>query len=67
MEKIEKRGRPLTFLQPERKRLAKLIRKHGIAGTRRKVKVSISSSTLLQIAREFEINLPKGRRPNRAA
>jgi hypothetical protein len=54
-------------LPPERKRLARLIRKHGIAGARLKAKVSISSGTLLRIAREFEINLPKGRRPKQAA
>jgi hypothetical protein len=47
--------------------LAKLIRKNGIAGAKRKAKLSVGSHTLIRIAREFEIELPKGRRPKSAA
>jgi hypothetical protein len=56
------RGRPPTFLLPERQRLARLIREWGIAGAHRRANVSVSKSTLLKIARENDINLPKGRR-----
>ena len=61
------RGRPPTYLLPQRRRLASLIRKWGIAGAQRRTDLVISKATLLKIAREYEIELPKGRRPKAAA
>jgi hypothetical protein len=67
MKEKRRRGRAPTFLPADRKYLAKLIRKNGIAGAQRKAKMSISSGTLIKIAREFGIVLPKGRRLKSAA
>jgi hypothetical protein len=67
MEKKRRRGRPPTFLPADRRYLAKLIRKNGIAETKRKAKLQVSSHTLLKIAREFDIVLAKGRRRRTAA
>jgi hypothetical protein len=67
MEKKRRRGRPPTFLPADRKYLAKLIQKNGIAGAQRKAKMRVGSCTLIKIAREFEIVLHKGRRPKSAA
>ena len=67
MEKKRRRGRPPTFLPADRRYLAKLIRKNGIAGAQRNAKMSVSDCTLIKIAREFEIILPKGRRRKSAA
>lgn len=61
------RGRPPTFLTNDREYLASLIREHGIAETQRRVAFPISVGTLIKIAREFGIVLPKGRRPKPAA
>lgn len=66
MEKKPRRGRPPTFLPADRKYLAKLIQKNGIAGARRKAKLCVGSGTLIKIAREFGIVLPKGRRRSAA-
>lgn len=57
------RGRPVTFRGTLRKQLAAMIQQHG--GRRAKVlaPVPISVNTLLRIAKEFGIVLPKGRRP----
>ena len=60
-------GRPPTFLPADREYLADLIRENGIAGTQRKAKMPISNGTLIKIAREFGIVLPKGKRPKSAA
>jgi hypothetical protein len=67
MKKKRRRGRPPTFLPADRRYLAKLIRKNGIAGAKRRAKFSVGSHTLIKIASEFEIVLPKGRRPKSAA
>jgi hypothetical protein len=67
MEKKRRRGRPPTFLPADRKYLAKLIRQNGIAGAQRKARLHIGSGTLIKIAREYGIVLPKGRRPKSAA
>lgn len=67
MKKRRRRGRPPTFLPADRKYLAKLIRKHGIAGAQRQAPFSICDGTLIKIARDFQIVLPKGRRPKLAA
>ena len=66
MEGKKRRGRPPTFLAADRKYLAKLIRKNGIDGARRIAKMSVSSHTLIKIAREFNIELSKGRRKSAA-
>lgn len=67
MAKQRGRGRPPKFLSADRKYLAKLIRKHGIAGAQREAPFSICDGTLIKIARDFRIALPKGRRPRAAA
>lgn len=58
----KKRGRPFTFSDAERQKLAELIRQHGARGAQRVSWTPISLSTLLEVAREFEIELKKGRR-----
>jgi hypothetical protein len=67
MAKKRRRGRPPTYLPSDRRYLAKLIRKYGIAGAQRQAPFSICDSTLIKIARDFGIVLPKGRRPRTAA
>lgn len=67
MDEKPRRGRPPTFLPADRRYLAKLIRKNGIAGAQRNAKMSVGSGTLIKIAREFGIVLPKGRRRKSAA
>jgi hypothetical protein len=62
-----KRGRPVTFLRDDREYLADLIREHGIRGARRAATIPVSQNTMLKIAREFGIRLPKGKRPRKAA
>ena len=61
------RGRPLTFQYDDRRRLAELMRIHGARPTMELSQVTISLQTLIKIAREFDIELKKGRRPKRAA
>lgn len=65
MKPKQKRGRPITYGREERVRLADLIRQFGARGAREKVGNSVSVETLLKIAREFRIELKKGRRPSR--
>ena len=62
-----RRGRPATFSSDERRRLAELIRVHGARPAMEMCAVPISLQTVLKIAREFNIELKKGRRPKRAA
>lgn len=66
MKRNSRRGRPYTFLPADRKYLAELIREHGIAGAQRQTGVPICDHTLGKIAREFGIELPRGRRPKAA-
>jgi transposase len=58
----KKRGRPFTFSEAERQKLAELIRQHGARGAQRVSWTPISLSTLLEIAHEFGIKLKQGRR-----
>jgi len=58
-----RRGRPPTFTPEIRRHLAGLIAKHGASRTRDVSPVPIAVATLLKIAAEFGIPLPKGRRP----
>lgn len=67
MPKKRKRGRPDTFKCSTRKKFARLIREHGARGASAVSDVPVSLSTLLTIAREFDIELKKGRRPRRTA
>ena len=67
MEGKRRQGRPFTFLHEDRAYLAELIRQYGIRGARRKAAMSVSQNTLIKIAREFNIQLGKGRRPKAAA
>lgn len=62
MEVKRSRGRPPTFLRSDREYLADLIRMYGLTGARRAAKFSICHKTLMNIAREFGIELKKGRR-----
>ena len=55
-------GRTKRYGRKERERLAELVRMHGSRRTRELLKRSISCATLLRIAREFGIELKKGRR-----
>jgi len=54
-------GRTKRYGRKERERLAELVRMHGSRGTRELLKRNISCVTLLRIAREFAIELKKGR------
>jgi hypothetical protein len=67
MARKRHQGRPPTFLPADRKYLAELIRKHGITGAQQQSKFRVGDGTLIKIAREFNIVLPKGRRPKIAA
>ena len=62
MGKKKRRGRPLTFVPAQRRRLSKLVAEHGIAGTRRRIRLKICPQTLAKIAREYGVELPVGRR-----
>lgn len=61
-----KRGRPQTFEAELRSQIASMIRQYGLSGARRMCPFSISKGTLLKIAKEFDVVLPKGRRPKSA-
>lgn len=63
----KQRGRPRTFGVDQRRCLAELIRLHGARPARNLSTVPVSVGTLLKIAREFNLNLKKGKRPRRAA
>ena len=65
--KADGRGRPVTFQLEERQRLAELIQVYGARPTKDLAGVPISVPTLLKIAKEFDINLKKGRRSREAA
>ena len=67
MERKRRQGRPPTLLNEDREYLAELIRQHGIRGARRETTMSVSQTTLIKIAREFNIQLGKGRRRKLAA
>jgi len=62
-----RRGRPVVYELAQRKQLAELIRLHGASRTREILQRSICDHTLLKIAKEFGIELRKGRRPREAA
>lgn len=55
-------GRTKRYSRKKRERLAELVRMHGSRRTRELLQRSISCATLLRIAREFGIELKKGRR-----
>lgn len=61
------RGRPQIHQFEARRDFAESIRAIGIRQTREASKLSVSLSTLIKIAREFGIQLKKGRRPQKAA
>lgn len=61
-ESARKRGRPRTYGQEDRRRIAEVIRQYGARGAREQLGNTICMSTLLAIAREFGIELKKGRR-----
>lgn len=63
MKSQRKRGRPMTYAADDRMRFADLIRQFGARGAREKAGNCVSVETLLKIAREFGIELKKGRRP----
>lgn len=67
MEKQRRRGRPPTFSREDREYLAGLIREHGITGARRAARFTVCQRTLIGIARDFGIELRKGRRPRLTA
>lgn len=64
MNTERKRGRPMTYAAEDRVRFADLIREYGARGAREKAGNGVSVETLLKIAREFGIELKKGRRPS---
>lgn len=55
------------YAAEDRQKFAALIREHGARATRELCSRKVSTCTLLKIAREFGIELKKGRRPRRAA
>lgn len=63
----QRRGRPRTFAYESRRKLAELIRLYGVRPTSELSEEPVSVGTLLKIAREFGIELRKGRRPREAA
>jgi hypothetical protein len=67
MARKKRRGRPPTYKSGDRRKLADMIRLHGARGTRELTGRPISVETLMKIAREFDIELKKGRRPRPAA
>lgn len=56
-------GRPMTFDLKMRRKMARLILRHGIRGAERFSPVPISVGTLIKIAREHGVELKKGKRP----
>lgn len=62
-----KQGRPRTYKLADRRKLATLVKKLGARGARDAAPKPIALSTLLKIAHEFNIELKKGRRPQKAA
>jgi hypothetical protein len=67
MAKKRKGGRPATFSPAARRELAELIRQYGARRARELSPMVISLGTLLKIAKEFDIELRKGRRRKKAA
>jgi len=67
MERERRCRRPISFLEEERQYLAEFIELHGISGARQEAKMPVSLATLIKIAREFHLKLPKGRRSEMAA
>lgn len=55
-------GRPFTFDEEMRQALATLVLRYGATKAKELSPVSVSVSTLLKIAREFDIRLRKGRK-----
>jgi hypothetical protein len=66
-ERQENRGRPRIYQYSDRRQMAELIREHGARGARDVLFKQTCLNTLLAIAREFRIELKKGRRPRKAA
>lgn len=62
----ERRGRPAIYSLSDRRRLAGLIRLHGATQAREASGRAVSMPTLLKIAREFGIELKRGRRAKAA-
>lgn len=62
MSNHHKQGRPPTYPEEQRSQLAEAIRQRGARGTRELIGRTISLSTLLKIAREFDVPLKRGRR-----
>lgn len=60
---IHARGRRPTFDAKTRRYFAKLIGQRGLVGALEHTVIPVSAGTLLKIAKEFEIKLPRGRRP----
>lgn len=57
-----RRGRPRTFKYEDRRKLARLIRRHGAHRAMGISATKVSLPTLLKIAREFALELKPGRR-----
>lgn len=62
-----RRGRRPTFDLNTRRMLAELVRQHGAKPAKDLAPIPISVGTLLKIAREYGVELRKGRRPRNAA
>lgn len=61
------RKRSLEYKVERRKRLAELVRLHGVSPTREMLNRWICAGTLLKFAKEFGVELKQGRRPRKAA
>lgn len=66
MKSVKGRGRPLTFEPKVRRKLAKLVERHGASYVSKTSSIPISMGTLLKIAHEHGVVLKKGRRPKAA-
>ena len=67
MTKQDNRGRRRIYRYEDCKRMAELVREHGARGAREVLNRQTCLATLLDIAREFNVQLGKGRRPRKAA
>ncbi len=67
MARMENRGRPQAYTFSDRRHFAELIRQFGARGAREASSRRICLHTLLKIAKEFQIQLKKGRRRRFAA
>lgn len=67
MSSTDRRRGHFKFVGSQREQLADLIRQHGARGAIAHAPEPVCLTTILRIAREFQIPLKKGARPRRVA